>query len=206
MHHARVRRALATLTLAGIVAGGAGAAWAQTAWSALTPQQQVALAPLAEQWPQLNADQQLNWMAVSRHYTRMSPEEQQTLQDRMTAWAALTPNQRSQARFNFNTIKSNLSAEQRRAKWEEYRKLPPEEKERLAKKRRVPRGTAPALRPPQPGLLVKPPPAPPSQTVEPAQPSAAVYGAPRRPPRAAIPADRNTLLPKGLPEVESRAP
>lgn len=195
------------LTLAGAAVGGAGAAWAQTVWSALTPQQQVALAPLADQWAQLSGEQQLSWMAVSRHYTSMTTDEQQMLQERMTEWAALTPNQRSQARFNFNTIKSNLSAEQRRAKWEEYRKLPPEEKEQLAKKRRVPRGTAPALRPPQPGLLViKPQPAPPSQVAEPAQPSAEVYGVPRRAPHALIPADRNTLLPKGLLEVESRTP
>ncbi|MDR0458205.1 MAG: DUF3106 domain-containing protein, partial [Burkholderiaceae bacterium] len=94
----RVCRALALLTLAVTAAlGGAGAAWAQARWDELTPQQQTALAPLTGQWPQLNAEQQHNWMAVSRHYARMTPGEQQVLQERMTAWAALTPSQRNLA-------------------------------------------------------------------------------------------------------------
>jgi hypothetical protein len=195
------------LALAAAAMGGTNAVWAQALWSQLTPPQQAALAPLAEQWPQLNAEQQRNWMAVSRHYARMSPAERQMLQDRMTEWAALTPSQRNQARFNFNAIKSNLSAEDRRAKWEEYRNLPPAEKERLAQKRRVPRGTAPALHPPLPGVLVKPPAVPP-QTAAPALQTAPVDGSavPRHAPRALIPADRNTLLPKELWEEQSHRP
>jgi hypothetical protein len=201
------RRTLAMLAFATAALGGADAAWAQALWSQLTPPQQVALAPLAQEWPQLNPEQQRNWMAVSRRYMSMPPAERQTLQDRMTEWAALTPSQRNQARFNFNTIKSNLSAEDRRAKWEEYRNLPPDEKERLAQKRRVPRGTAPALRPPLPGVLVKPPVVPP-QAAAPAIQTAPVDGSavPRRAPRALIPADHNTLLPKELWEEQSRRP
>ena len=185
--------------------GGAGAAWAQVQWSELTPQQQTALTPLAEQWSQLSAVQQRDWMAVSRRYARMSPDERQTLQNRMTEWAALTPSQRNQARFNFNAIKSDLSAEERRAKWEEYRNLPPTEKDRLARKRRPPRGTAPALRPSLPGRLVKPPAAPP-QVAPAIEPAADVYGAPPHAPLAIIPADRNTLLPKVQPSTGSSAP
>ncbi|MDR2990863.1 MAG: DUF3106 domain-containing protein [Burkholderiaceae bacterium] len=193
-----VRRAFMVLTLAVAALGGAGAAWAQALWSELTPQQQVALAPLADQWLELNAEQQRNWMAISRRYPRMTPGERQVLQDRMTEWAALTPSERNQARFNFNAIKSSLSAEQRRAKWEEYRNLPPAEKERLAKKRRMLHGTAPALRPPLPGRLVKPP--TPLQAVMPViEPPIDVYNEPpRHMPRVFIPADHNTLLPRAL--------
>jgi hypothetical protein len=199
------RRAFTVLTLVGAAMGGVDAAWAQALWSELTPPQQVALAPLADQWPQLSAEQQRDWLAVSHRYMSMSPIQRQVLQNRMTEWAELTPSQRDQARFNFNAIKSDLSAKERRAKWEEYRNLPPEEREQLAKKRRVPRGTAPALRPPQPGLLAvpsAPPQAVPVIQIVPAE----VYGAPRRTPRALIPADRDTLLPKGLPGVGASAP
>jgi hypothetical protein len=195
MRLARVHRTLATLILAVAALGGMGVAWAQALWIELTPEQQMALAPLAAQWPQLNVEQQRNWMAVSHHYARMSPRQRQVLQDRMTAWAALTPSQRNQARFDFNTIKSSrLSDEERRAKWEEYSNLPQAERERLARNRRMPRGTAPALHPPLPGRLVRPP-APPF-VAAPVQIPVEGYGAPRRAPRAVIPADRNTLLPR----------
>ena len=203
MRLSRARRALALLAFAVAAMGSAGAAWAQALWNELTPQQQAALAPLAAQWPQLDPVQQRNWMAVSRRYARMTPGERQVLQNRMTEWAALTPSQRNQARFNFNAIKSSLSAEQRRAKWEEYRNLPPAERERLAKNRRMPHGTAPALRPPPPGGLVKPPVAAPQTAASANAIPAGVYGAPHRVPRAAIPADRNTLLPRTLPEAEN---
>jgi hypothetical protein len=181
--------------------GSVGAAWAQALWIELTPQQQVALAPLAAQWPQLNAEQQHNWMAVSRRYARMTPGERQILQNRMTEWVALTPSQRNQARFNFNTIKSSLSAQQRRAKWEEYRNLPPAERERLARNRRVPRGTAPALHPPLPGRLIRPPVQPVVTPI--VEPPVGVYnGLPRHAPRVFIPADRSTLLPRTLLESQ----
>jgi hypothetical protein len=164
----------------------------------------MALAPLAGQWSQLSPEQQRNWMAVSRRYPRMTPGERQILQDRMTEWAALTPSQRNQARFNFNAIKSSLSAEQRRAKWEEYRNLPLAERARLAKKHHMPYGTAPALRPPLPGRLVKPPVAALSYSPMPAmQPSIEGYDASHHISRALIPADRNTLLPRALLEPET---
>jgi hypothetical protein len=170
-------------------------------WNELTPMQQAALSPLAQHWPNLNPDQQRNWMAVSRRYPRMSMGERQVLQDRMTEWASLTPGERNQARFNFNSIKSNLSAEQRRAKWDEYRSLPPAERERLARRRHVPRGNAPALGPPQPGRLVQPLPAPAVVVVPPPLSSneSYPYGWQRQGPRVLIPSDRNTLLPRDLP-------
>jgi hypothetical protein len=206
MRLVRARRALVVLTLAVAATGSAGAAWAQALWDELTPQQRVALAPLADQWPQLNPEQQRDWMAVSRRYARMTPGERQILQDRMIEWVALTPNERNQARFNFNAIKSSLSAEQRRAKWEEYRNLPPAERARLAKNRHAPHGTAPALRPPLPGRLVKPP-APPQAAPPVIDTPVGVYNQPsRRAPRVVIPVDRNTLLPRTLLEAEDHRP
>jgi hypothetical protein len=196
MFHARIRCVLAVLAVAGTALTAVDAARAQALWIELTPPQQEALAPLAGQWPQLHPEQQRRWMAVSRRYHRMSPEDRQILQGRMTEWAALSPTQRNQARFTFNASRSRLSPEERRAKWEEYNSLPPADRETLAKNRRVPRGTAPALRPPLPGKLVSPPPlAPPTAYAMPPQANGHGSG-PRRAPRALIPADPNTLLPR----------
>ncbi|MDR0479694.1 MAG: DUF3106 domain-containing protein [Burkholderiaceae bacterium] len=187
------------LAVAFVAVGGAGAAWAQVSWNSLTPKQQTALSPLADEWRQLNPEQQNNWLAVGRHYAHMAPDEQQILQAHMIEWAALTPWQRNQARFDFNTIKSSLSAKERRAKWEEYRALPEAERRRLAKNRRTLRGAAPALGPPLPGQLVKPPVQATVLQIAPAiPPPIGVYNAPRYTPRVTIPADHNTLLPRAL--------
>jgi hypothetical protein len=154
------------------------------------------LAPLSDQWAQLSADQQQNWLAVSRRYRRMSSDDQQLLQAHMIEWAALTPRERNLARFDFNTINSSLSAKERRAKWEEYRALPEAEKKRLAKNRRLPHGAAPALRPPPAGQLIRPPGLAAQQAVPASPPPENVYNAPLHTPRVAIPADHHTLLPQ----------
>ena len=53
----------------------------------------------------------------------------------MTEWAALSPQQRAQARLNFAEIK-RLPADERKAKWEAYQALQPEEKRKLGRRRR----------------------------------------------------------------------
>ena len=61
----------------------------------------------------------------------MSGAEQAKLHSRMTEWAALSPQQRTQARLNFAETKQ-LSPDDKKAKWEAYQALPPEEKRKLA--------------------------------------------------------------------------
>ena len=104
----------------------------------------------------------------------------------MTEWAALSPQQRTQARLNFGEAQQ-LSADDKKAKWEAYQALPPEEKRKLA-------AGATAAKPP-------PPPTAPAVQPVPQQKLATIP----RPKKADSPAriavipgqvDRNTLLPQ----------
>ena len=64
----------------------------------------------------------------------------------MTEWAALSPQQRTQARLNFAETKQ-LSPDDKKAKWEAYQALPPEEKRKLAAGAAKPPPTAAAVKP-----------------------------------------------------------
>jgi hypothetical protein len=64
----------------------------------------------------------------------MKAEEQERVQRRMQAWAKLTPEQRRQARENYQRI-AKQRAEKRaklREAWAEYQALPPHERQSLA--------------------------------------------------------------------------
>ena len=76
----------------------------------------------------------------------MPGAEQDKLHSRMTEWAALSPQQRTQARLNFAETKQ-LSPDDKKAKWEAYQALPPEEKRKLAAGAAKPPPTAAAVKP-----------------------------------------------------------
>jgi|LakMenEpi03Aug12_release.lakeMendotaPanAssembly.Ray.scaffolds.fasta_scaffold243276_1 hypothetical protein len=100
-------------------------------WQSLSKRQKLALAPLAADWHELTAQQRQKWLALSRNFFELSDEEQLTLHSRMKEWAALSPRQRSQARFHFNATQS-LSAQDKRAQWEAYQALSDQEKHKLS--------------------------------------------------------------------------
>jgi hypothetical protein len=104
---------------------------AKPTWAELTPQQQQSLAPLAATWRVLGEAHKRKWLALSENYPTMPPAEQALLHSRMTEWAALSPRQRTLARLNFAEAKK-VSPRDKRAKWEAYQALSPEEKHRLA--------------------------------------------------------------------------
>ncbi|MDP3759993.1 MAG: DUF3106 domain-containing protein [Ramlibacter sp.] len=151
-------------------------------WTELTEAQRQALAPLAPKWDTVSEAQKRKWLALSQNYPRMSGAEQELLHSRMTEWAALSPQQRTQARLNFGEAKQ-ISPDDKKAKWEAYQALPPEEKRKLA---------AGAAKPPATAAAVKPVPADKLATVPPPK---RVVKAPRI---AAGPhqVDPNTLLPQ----------
>ncbi len=103
----------------------------QPAWTDLGPEQRAALQPLAGTWATLSEAQKRKWIALSRNFDRMAPEEKAKLHSRMNDWVMLSPQQRAQARLNFGETRS-LSADDRKAKWEAYQALSPEEKRKLA--------------------------------------------------------------------------
>lgn len=116
-------------------------------WRDLGSKQQQALLPLAAHWDRLSEAHKRKWLAFSRNYAQLSATEKTTLHSRMTEWAALSQQQRAQARFNFAEVKQ-VPADERKAKWEAYQALSPEEKRQLAE-RATPRppGAAATIRP-----------------------------------------------------------
>ncbi|WPH16595.1 DUF3106 domain-containing protein [Variovorax paradoxus] len=116
-------------------------------WSELSAEQQQALRPLASHWHALNPGHKRKWLALSRNYANMSADDQTTLHSRMIEWAALSNQQRAQARLNFAEVK-RVPADERKAKWEQYQALSEEEKRRLAERAPAkPRGAAIPVRP-----------------------------------------------------------
>lgn len=102
-------------------------------WKDLTAAQKEALRPLQVQWNSLGADRKAKWLAISKNFPRMSAAEQDKLHQRMSQWAALSRQERVQARQNYKEL-SNLTPEQKAAQWEAYKALSAEEKRKLASK------------------------------------------------------------------------
>lgn len=95
---------------------------AKPAWSELTPAQQQVLAPLKDDWHELDTVRRGKWVKLAIRYPKMKPEQQRRLQKRMKDWAKLTPEQRRVAREKYMTIKK-LPPEQRtqvKLQWEQY--------------------------------------------------------------------------------------
>ena len=127
-------------------------------WAELTAPEKAALAPLASSWAGINAAQKRKWLEISKSYPRLSPVEQTTMNSRMNEWVAMSPQQRAQARLNFAKTKelsTQLTPDEKKAKWETYQALSPEEKRGLAAAAvPKPAGAATAVKPVAPQKLV----------------------------------------------------
>jgi Protein of unknown function (DUF3106) len=104
---------------------------AKPTWLELTASQQQSLAPLTGSWSTLSEAHKRKWLAVAQSFPKMPPGEQARLHTRMAEWAALTPQQRVQARQNYFETQA-LPGDDKKAKWEAYQALPAEEKKKLA--------------------------------------------------------------------------
>lgn len=125
-------------------------------WTDLTPLQQQTLMPLSNSWASLSEAHKRKWLQISKNYASLPAEGQATMHGRMSEWATLSSQQRSEARLNFGKTKElsrQLSPEEKKAKWETYQALSPEEKQKLAAKASRPAGAAPALKPVAPQKL-----------------------------------------------------
>jgi uncharacterized protein DUF3106 len=158
-------------------------------WNELTPAQQQALAPLAAKWDTVSEAQKRKWLALSQNFPGMSGAEQAKLHSRMSEWAALTPQQRTQARLNFGETKQ-LSPDDKKAKWEAYQALPAEEKRKLAASAPKSPATAAAVKPIPPEKLADVP----KKTAEAPKPTP--VGKTPRIATAPSQVDLNTLLPQ----------
>ena len=126
-------------------------------WAELTPLQQQALKPLAVSWNTISEAQKRKWLEVSKNYPTISSADQTTLHSRMNEWVALSPQQRAEARLNFAKTKelsTQLTSEEKRAKWQTYQALSPAEKQQLVSKAAPrPAGAALAVKPVAPQKL-----------------------------------------------------
>ena len=126
------------------------------AWGELSAAEQKALKPLAANWNRIDEAQKRKWLAISKNFNTLSPTEQATLHSRMSEWVALSPKQRTQARLNFAET-TKLPPDEKRAKWEAYQALSPEEKNKLAASATPrPPGAATAVKPVPPQKLATP--------------------------------------------------
>jgi hypothetical protein len=163
--HGRFGTAALISLLAGLTCIASGEAWGWAAasgpatataprasteqgirWRDLRPSQQAALKPLEREWSGIGAAHKQKWVELSADIAKRSPAEQARIQERMTAWAQLTPQQRSQARFNFQEAKQ-LNAAERKARWEAYQALTPAQKQELLAARAARTAAKPAARP-----------------------------------------------------------
>jgi hypothetical protein len=161
-------------------------------WADLTVQQQQSLAPLTGTWRTLSEAHKRKWLALSQNYPTMPPGEQARLHSRMQEWAALSPQQRTLARLNF-AESQRVNADDKRAKWEAYQNLSPEEKRTLA-------AGAVAAKPPPPPTAIAVRPVPQQRLARIPKPRKADNTARL----AVVPGqvDNNTLLPQPLAPVQ----
>lgn len=100
-------------------------------WNELKPAQQVVLAPLKQDWARIDGPRKMKWVEIAARFPKLSAEEQSRIQGRMVAWTKLTPQERGQARINFQEAKQ-LPAQDRKARWDAYQALTPEQRSQLA--------------------------------------------------------------------------
>ena len=109
----------------------APASASNSSWQSLQSSQKKALAPLAPHWAQISPAQRNKWLAMSNNFDNLSNKEQAILHERMADWASLSPQQRAQARLNFNQTKT-LDADAKKTQWKAYQALSPEDRKKLA--------------------------------------------------------------------------
>lgn len=100
-------------------------------WASLTPSQRSALQPLQREWRNIGSDHKQKWLEIVAQFPAKSADERQRIQARMTEWAALTPEQRGNARLQFKQAQQ-LAPSNRQERWEAYQALPEAEKKELA--------------------------------------------------------------------------
>ena len=138
-----VRHVSATLVVVGLCLGlGAAAQVVPGAnpavnaggppWTSLTPAQQSALAPLKRDWQGIDATRKQKWLEIAARFPAMPADERRRVQDRMTEWARMTPDERGRARLQFQEVRQ-INPQDRQARWDAYLALPAEERRALAK-------------------------------------------------------------------------
>jgi len=101
-------------------------------WETLALGQQQILAPLASEWDRLDPASRKRWLGVAQRYPKMTPIGQKRVQTRMKKWAALSPQQREEARAKYKRMKRKRGSTELKSEWQRYQALPAKEREALA--------------------------------------------------------------------------
>ena len=115
----------------------------QPGWSLLSTQQKIILAPLANDWDNMENIRRKKWLGIAERFPKMAPGEQTKIQERMREWASLTPAQRAKARDSYKEF-NQLTPEKKQAlkqKWETYSNLSEEEKRQVKQTKKLPSPT-----------------------------------------------------------------
>jgi hypothetical protein len=104
-------------------------------WSSLSPQQQLALAPLKDDWASIDNPRRQKWLELANRMPGMPAQERERIQQRMADWSRMSPADRGRARLAFQQSRE-FSAEERQARWQAYKALPDDERQRLAQQAR----------------------------------------------------------------------
>jgi hypothetical protein len=102
-------------------------------WSQLTADQQQILAPLADDWANIEPPRRIKWVEIAKRYPKMTAQQQARLQSQIKQWASLTPQQRAEVRERYKKLQ-DLPPEKReeiRRRWHEYNSLTEQEKHKL---------------------------------------------------------------------------
>ena len=111
----------------------------QPDWKDLNADQKAVLAPLEEDWNNMERFRRKKWLEIAARYPNLSEAEQERVRERMQAWASLTPAQRQAARERFRELSRQTNAEERAAlaqKWADYQNLPENVRARLEEEAR----------------------------------------------------------------------
>lgn len=102
-----------------------------SSWQSLSASQRTALKPLERDWGHLSDERRQKWLEIAGRFSKLPPAEQARIQTRMASWVDMTPQQRGQARLNYQEAKQ-AGPQDLRAEWDAYQSLPPERKRQLA--------------------------------------------------------------------------
>ncbi len=102
-------------------------------WSELQPAQQAALKPLEREWSTIDVRSKRKWQELAVRFPTLRSEEQARVHERMTAWAKLSTRERTEARMHFQEAKQ-VPMQDRKARWDAYQALSPEQKQQLAER------------------------------------------------------------------------
>ena len=123
-------------------------------WASLSPEQRSALAPLKDDWSSIDAPRKAKWLDLAGRYPKMPASEQKRMQTRMTEWARMSPQERAQARLNFQQAKQ-LPNQERQDQWSAYQALPEDERKALASRAKATQKTREPAAKPTPELSSK---------------------------------------------------